>query len=127
MPIDESDAKPAKGSKPNRGIRGRPTTTVRFTALRLADLRRDAGMLGRSVSEEVEIRIEAYARSEDERKVMRDQLAAAQERIGSLEQELRTLREDSATGKGTIAMDDARAGRIAAAAIAAFAKEREDR
>ncbi|MFZ0602773.1 MAG: hypothetical protein WAN05_15715 [Roseiarcus sp.] len=127
MPIDESDAKPTKGSKPNRGIRGRPTTTVRFTALRLADLRHDAGMLGRSVSEEVEIRIEAYARSEDEKKVMRDQLAAAQERIGSLEQELRTLREDSATGKGTIAMDDARAGRIAAAAIAAFVNGRKDR
>ena len=84
-------------------------------------------MLGRSVSEEVEIRIEAYARSEDEKKVMRDQLAAAQERIGSLEQELRTLREDSATGKGTIAMDDARAARIAAAAIAAFVNGRKDR
>ena len=52
MPIDESDAKPTKGSKPNRGIRGRPTTTVRFTALRLADLRHDADA-GRSVSEEV--------------------------------------------------------------------------
>ena len=58
---------------------------------------------------------------------MRDQLAAAQERIGGLEQELRTLREDSATGKGTIAMDDARAGQITTAAIAAFVNGRKDR
>lgn len=45
-------------------MRGRTTTTVRFTAARLADLRAAAAAHGRSLSEEVEFRIEHDARAD---------------------------------------------------------------
>ena len=45
-------------------MRGRTTTTVRFTAARLAGLRAAAASEGRSLSEEIEYRIERDARAD---------------------------------------------------------------
>jgi hypothetical protein len=124
MTTTESDERPAEGDKPE-GVRGRTTTTVRFTAARLADLRATAAAQGRSLSEEVEFRIEAYARHQAEMQEMLGQLYDHQTQIGRHQQELRTLREQSAADKGSVAMDDERAARIAAAAIAAFVDGRK--
>jgi hypothetical protein len=115
MTITESDEGPAEGGKPE-GVRGRTTTTVRFTAARLADLRAVAASQGRSLSEEVEYRIEAYARHEAEMQEMLGQLYDHQTQIGRYQQELRTLKEKSALEKESAA--DERIARIVADAVA---------
>jgi hypothetical protein len=124
MTTAESEERPAEGGKPE-GVRGRTTTTVRFTAARLADLRGAAAAHGRSLSEEVEFRIEAYARHEAEMQEMLGQLYDHQTLIGSLQHENRTLREQSAADKGSVAMDDERAARIAAVALTAYVDGRK--
>jgi transposase len=124
MTTTESEERPVDGGKPE-GVRGRTTTTVRFTAARLADLRAVAASQGRSLSEEVEYRIEAYARHAAEMQEMLGQLYDHQQQIGRHQQELRTLKEKGAADKGSSAMDDERAARIAAAAIAAFVDGRK--
>jgi hypothetical protein len=131
MTTEESEERPAEGGKPE-GVRGRTTTTVRFTAARLADLRAAAASRGRSLSEEVEFRIERDARADAEMQANLAQLYDHQTLIGSQQHELRALREElralkekSASDKGSIAMDDERAARIAAAAIAAYVDGRK--
>jgi hypothetical protein len=131
MTTAESEERPTEGGKPE-GVRGRTTTTVRFTAARLADLRATAAAQGRSLSEEVEFRIEAYARADAEHQADLAQLYDHQTLIGSqqheiraLKEELRMLKEKSASDKGSVAMDDERIVRIVASAIAAYAEGRK--
>jgi hypothetical protein len=120
MTTTESEERPAEG------VRGRTTTTVRFTAARLAGLREAAAAQGRSLSEEVEYRIEAHARSAAELQEMLAQLYSHQTLIGTLQQQIRTLNEaKSVPDKESVAKNDERAARIAAAAIAAFVDERK--
>jgi hypothetical protein len=115
MTIAESEERPAEGDKPE-GVRGRTTTTVRFTAARLADLRAAAAEQGRSLSEEIEHRIEAHAQMQE----LLGQLHDHQTLISNLQQQVRALKEESRSAKENVAMDDERAARIAAAAIAAY-------
>jgi hypothetical protein len=122
MPTVNSEEGPAEAGKPDSGVRGRITTTVRFTKERLADLRAAAAAAGRSLSEEVEFRVERDARADAEMQGMLAQLYDHQTQIGRHQQELRTLREKSAADKGSVAVDDERIARIVATAIATFAK-----
>jgi hypothetical protein len=124
MTTAESEERPDEGGKPE-GVRGRTTTTVRFTAARLADLRAVAAAQGRSLSEEIEFRIERDARADAERQELLAQLYDHQTLIGTLQQKNRTLEEKGASDKGSVAMDDERAARIAAAAIAAYTAGRK--
>jgi len=52
-------------------------------------------------------------------------IGSLQHQVKALKEELRTLKEQSAADKGSVAMDDERAARIAAAAIAAFVDGRK--
>lgn len=124
MTTAESEERP-QGGKPE-GVRGRTTTTVRFTAARLAGLRAAAASEGRSLSEEVEYRIERDARADAEHQADLAQLHDHQQQIWRHQQENRTLKEElkalkeKGADKGSVAMDDERAARIAAAAIGAY-------
>jgi hypothetical protein len=129
MTVTQEQKRPGR---PRKFGQGRITSTVRHTPERYAELKAAADQAGRSVSEEVEFRIEAHARSEADRQEMLGQLFDHQQQIGRHQQEIRTLREElgtlrekSAAGKGSVAMDDERAARIAAAAIAAFVDGRK--
>ena len=117
---DETEETRAEGGKPDLGVRGRTTTTVRLTAARLADLRAAAATGGRSLSEEIEFRIERDARAQEQHQADLAQMYDQQTLIGKLQQQNRTLEEKTASDKGSVAMDDERAARIAAAAIVAF-------
>jgi hypothetical protein len=124
MTITESEEGRPKGGKPARGVRGRTTTTVRFTAARLADLREVAAAQGRSLSEEVEFRIEAHARSDAEMQALLAQLFDHQQQIGRLQQQVRTLQAKSAPDKESVAADE-RIARIVATAVARALDERK--
>jgi len=121
MTTAESEERPAEGGKPE-GVRGRTTTTVRFTAARLADLRAVAAEQGRSLSEEVEFRIERDARADAEMQAMLAQLYDHHTLIGTLQQQVRTLKEQSAPAKESGAADDERIARIVATAVAQVLK-----
>jgi septal ring factor EnvC (AmiA/AmiB activator) len=128
MTIAESGERP-EGGKPEGG-RGRITSTVRFSPMRLADLREVAASHGRSLSEEIEFRIEAYARHEAEMQSMvarheaemqemLAQLYDHQNQIGRHQQEIRALKEavKSASDKEAASADE-RIARIVADAVA---------
>lgn len=124
MTTAESEEGLAECGKPE-GVRGRTTTTVRLTAARLADLRAVAASKGRSLSEEIEFRIERDARAEEQHQADLAQLYDHQTLIGKLQEQIRTLQEKKASDKGSGAVDDERAARIAAAAIAAYTAGRK--
>ena len=128
MTTAESEERP-QGGKPE-GVRGRTTTTVRFTAARLAGLRAAAASEGRSLSEEIEFRIERDARAEAEHQADLAQLYDHQQQIWQHQQEQQDASreeglKEKAADKGSVAVDDERAARIAAAAIAAYTAGRK--
>jgi hypothetical protein len=59
MTTDEQTTRKPPG-RPRKYVDGRHNATVRFTPKRYADLKAEADLNGRSVSEEVEYRIEQY-------------------------------------------------------------------
>jgi hypothetical protein len=131
MTTAETKERKRTGRPPKYG-QGRITSTVRHTPERYAELKAAAEQAGRSISEEVEFRIERDARADAEHQADLAQLYDHQKQIGRHQQEVRTLREElkalkekGASDKGSIAMDDERAARIAAAAIAAFVDGRK--
>jgi hypothetical protein len=123
----ETKERKRTGRPPKYG-RGRITSTVRHTPERYAELKAAAEQAARSISEEVEYRLERDARAAAEHQADLAQLHEHQEQIWRSQQENRTLREEvkalkeekGVSNKGSIPMDDERAARIAAAAIAAF-------
>ena len=90
MTTEESEERPAEGGKPE-GVRGRTTTTVRFTAARLADLRAAAAIAGPLLkSEEVEFRIEALrARRRGDASKCSPNCMTTKQQIGSQQQNQR--------------------------------------
>jgi hypothetical protein len=118
MDTPETKERKRIGRPPKYG-QGRITSTVRHTPERYAELKAAAEKAARSISEEVEFRLERDARADAQHQEDLAQLYDHQQQIWRHQQEIRTLKEKGATDKG-IAMDDERAARIAAAAIAAF-------
>ena len=133
--MSESD-EPKRSGRPRKFGQGRITSTVRHTPERYAELKAAAEQAGRSISEEVEFRIERDARADAEHQADLAQLYGHQQQIGRHQQEIRMLREEltalkqntpSPADRAHAAMDDERIVRIVASAIAAYAEGRKDR
>jgi hypothetical protein len=120
----ESDEARSKGGRPRRYPRDRITATVRFTRERTADLRAEATAHGRSLSQEIEYRVEDYARM---RKLL-DAMSASRDRRDRDLADTNTMLDDSHATIGelckrieelqqTLALTDQRIAEIVATAV----------
>jgi hypothetical protein len=133
MATTEPKERKRTGRPPKYG-QGRITSTVRHTPERYAELKAAAAQAGRSISEEVEFRLERDARADAEHQMDMAQLHDHQQQIGRHQQEIRMLREEltalkqnspSPADRAHAAMDDERIVRIVTSAIAAYAEGRK--
>ena len=114
--------------------RGESTSTVRHTPARYAELKAAAEQAGRSISEEVEYRLERDARADAQHQEDLAQLHAHQQQLwhqqhenGTLREELTALKQNrpSRADIAHAAMDDERIVRIVTSAIAAYAEGKD--
>ena len=133
MDTPETKERKRIGRPPKYG-QGRITSTVRHTPERYADLKAAAEQAGRSISEEIEYRLERDARADAEHQADLAQLHQHLEQIGRHQQEIRTLREEltalkenspSPADRAHAAMDDERIVQIVTSAIAAYAEGKD--
>jgi hypothetical protein len=113
-----------KGGRPRKFAPGRVVIAVRVTPARHADLAAVAQVQGRSLSEEVEFRLEDYARVAELERKEQDILASFDQVMNTYADKVAKLERQIAELRREAALNDAKIVRIAADAAARALAER---